>query len=397
MPRYAKYHGHWYRRVTSAVLNVSVIEGFRKWWKQWVSQKINAAQDGADVVMAHLKDGSVRLQQLSTDLLLTRGLANTDPLTKTDRRSKNLAWSMLHISELLQEAENALYEGRAYVRDTKTHFTSRAEAGGVDSRYEREEKYWTSKPENKGKTIDQIMSEWFQIRAEEAVEKADRIVSRQLFRHLKALLDKHGWDEGTGQKIDLQEYESEYQIGRVKVVSYVAKEAVEVSRNLTSKHDTVYQRVYLEMLDRAMNLLRRKGLAALWYGVINIKPKDWATVVPYKNHENEKAAANYDVNKDEINLFLLHDTGVMLGWVMHEMGHRYYYKFMSQSDRANFDQWFEQVPAVSEYGKTVTAEDFAEVFEHYCMGRDLTNDQMERFRQFLGRKRSAAVLLVKPL
>ena len=46
------------------------------------------------------------------------------------------------------------------------------------------------------------------------------------------------------------------------------------------------------------------------------------------------------------------------------------------------------VPPVSGYGETNASEAFAEAFKHYCMGRDMTRDQIESFKAVL---RKAAV------
>jgi hypothetical protein len=59
---------------------------------------------------------------------------------------------------------------------------------------------------------------------------------------------------------------------------------------------------------------------------------------------------------------------------------------MSMADRAEFDSYFKGVPSVSEYGGTISSEDFAEVFAWYVLNRHLTRDQLERFKKFLGRK-----------
>lgn len=73
--------------------------------------------------------------------------------------------------------------------------------------------------------------------------------------------------------------------------------------------------------------------------------------------------------------------------IVHELGHRYYFKHMTSEDRHNFDKWFGDVPAVTKYGGTDPAEDFAEVFAYYVLGRKLSKDQHDRFRQFMTGRR----------
>jgi hypothetical protein len=81
--------------------------------------------------------------------------------------------------------------------------------------------------------------------------------------------------------------------------------------------------------------------------------------------------------------------------IVHELGHRYYYKFMSAADRAEFDSYFGQVSPVTEYGGTHTSEDFADVFAWYVLNMKLNRDQLERFKKFLGRKSQRGAMMKK--
>jgi len=60
------------------------------------------------------------------------------------------------------------------------------------------------------------------------------------------------------------------------------------------------------------------------------------------------------------------------------------------------DRQYLAVAATSTYGSTHSAEDFSEVFAAYVKGKDLSRDQLERFKSVLGRKhRSALTVLVR--
>mgnify|MGYP000558692605 CR=1 FL=1 len=66
--------------------------------------------------------------------------------------------------------------------------------------------------------------------------------------------------------------------------------------------------------------------------------------------------------------------------IAHELGHRYYFRFMSQADRARFGILFGDVPAVSEYGGLNAEEDFAEALSAFALGVPAETDgQQERY------------------
>jgi hypothetical protein len=141
--------------------------------------------------------------------------------------------------------------------------------------------------------------------------------------------------------------------------------------------------LYVKSAKRAKVLLEKKGLDKLWYGTILVQPKDKALNINYVGHEG-KAGGSYSTRDDIIKVYS--DAGNYITELLaHELGHRYYFKFMNERDRANFDKWFGDVEPVSSYGGTVSSEDFAEVFAWYVMNKELTADQKDRFKRFLGR------------
>lgn len=92
--------------------------------------------------------------------------------------------------------------------------------------------------------------------------------------------------------------------------------------------------------------------------------------------------------------------------IIHELGHRYWYKFMKPEQRARFNDlvgtnpsersrdlpsgktdlegWKKPVTPVSNYGASTIEEAFAEAFEHYVSEGDMDRDQLESFRSVLG-------------
>lgn len=141
---------------------------------------------------------------------------------------------------------------------------------------------------------------------------------------------------------------------------------------------------YLKELQAAEALLRRRGLQHLWYGRIVIMCKECGGT----NRQGAAfgVGAHYHRKGDWVSIYSDPWRGLST-LVAHELGHRYYYKFMSASDRARFDRWFGTVKAVSAYGGTATEEDFAEVFSWYIDGKNLDRDQLDRLKALLGKKR----------
>jgi len=130
---------------------------------------------------------------------------------------------------------------------------------------------------------------------------------------------------------------------------------------------------------KAEALLKKNGLKEVVYGsIIKLPEGSYENLVGIK----KSAAAAYWQAGDIVKLFGVAEAGS----IVHELGHRYWFKFMSPGDRNNFSRWFGKVPATSSYGATSDIEDFAETFETYVMGWKMSRDQRQRFEQFLGRK-----------
>lgn len=156
----------------------------------------------------------------------------------------------------------------------------------------------------------------------------------------------------------------------------------------------------VEAVHEAKSLLDRRGLGFLWYGNLMVMPQEhpMADMSQYSGLKSTDthAAAHYVIGADMLRLFFVSSNASdMAKFVAHELGHRMWYKFLTETDRAEFASLFGDVPAVSEYGSSNAEEDFAEVFAHYVDGRDLTRDQLERFKKFVDKhkKRTASKAL----
>lgn len=210
--------------------------------------------------------------------------------------------------------------------------------------------------------------------------------------------------------------------------------------------------LYIKLLDEAFQDLKRKGFSKLWYGVLFITLGEFEKLSP----EVQKAYANAGYlamegragtyhSGDDLVQFTSPPTRHFRITVIHELGHRYWFKFMSQAQRAKFemlvegtytktrtvllnldhlkktkglekddidivlnaskklesgvepstaeksfiDELYEMlgvragVELVSDYAKSSIQEAFAEVFTRYVTEDALTRPQVESFRSVL--------------
>lgn len=159
-------------------------------------------------------------------------------------------------------------------------------------------------------------------------------------------------------------------------------------------------RPYIRMLDIAHTLTTKKGFGNLWYGVLLIQSTDFNNLSDWDKANYEKAgykdlqstAGMFHSGRDVVSITAPADDR-LIGTVIHELGHRYWFKRMSSEQRARFEGYLQEgVLPVSEYGKTNAVEAFAEAFMWYCVGRDMNRDQIESFRAVL----ASEVLLMAP-
>ena len=222
---------------------------------------------------------------------------------------------------------------------------------------------------------DEKLRELFYNVTREHIEKCEAILSGKFLRAVTSFLT---WVKATFgyDFFNTPRHELQYSIGRATVV-YDASRSED--RDALRRRSSSLGR-YVTHLREAKRLLDRKGFGFLWYGTFFMSCPTCGGVNPLGDHYG--VGAHYITRYDRIVSFVKPDE-YLTKLIIHELGHRYYFKFMSAGDRARFDSYFGEVGAVSDYGSTDPQEDFAEVFSHYVTGEDLTRDQIERFRQFL--------------
>lgn len=243
---------------------------------------------------------------------------------------------------------------------------------------------------------------WNDTRSAEITELLDNILEI-LRTDAKRLDDAMRAEEEHGITVTRENFAEpafrEFSFGRMKVI-VVAPDA---SGNLIKD--------YVRSLDRAHTLSSRKGFGKLWYGLMFVKSTQYENFTPeekaayaelgYENMESRSGV--YHSGDDRVVLTTPPDDAERV--VLHELGHRYWFKFMTPANRARFNGLVQTntskkvrdfpsgptdeeghdkpVLPVSSYGRKSIEEAFAEVFERYVSGGDMDRDQLESFRSVL--------------
>jgi hypothetical protein len=177
-------------------------------------------------------------------------------------------------------------------------------------------------------------------------------------------------------------------------------------------------RDYVKYINRAQQLLKKKGFGKLWYGVVfveskpHVKTPEEIELGKKWGYSSSGNAGEYDPQQDQVYIQQKPDSSVTQ-IVIHELGHRYWFKLMSPSKRALFnslvqtkvtekyrdfrqgpideDGYLKPVTPFGDYANSNIEEAFAEVFEGYVSEKDLTRDQLESFRSVLSSREDPLV------
>lgn len=360
------------------------VEGIRKAWKLWSKQASSypgytlsaKSMDQGAVKLAvasatsYLEQGKAFVRKLREDLLVNKGFWERpgEDGKFTGARGK--------VVQLLADAEGAISDGLSKVNHWGRELDpTNPMAGAHQHAYSGQQEF-----DRYIRTIS--------LAATEAATNADDIVSRKLLRHLSSLTKESATDY---QPIDPEIVK----LGKVTVLfkdsapdpsrsTYLTAPYSQGGRMARANDDAVRhpqtRKSYIELFRAAEALLKRRGVGFLWYGEIEIDSK--ATAPENSNGAHYGTGAQYYRLGDRIVVFSDPSPGIP-ELLIHELGHRYYYKFMTESQRQRFGEWFGQVSATSTYGSSNSVEDFAEVFSAYVIGKDLTRDQVDRLKAFL--------------
>lgn len=90
---------------------------------------------------------------------------------------------------------------------------------------------------------------------------------------------------------------------------------------------------YVEYLKEALARLRAKGLGSVWYGTVFIKCEACGGV---NYNDGGGVGGNYPIGPDVVNVFS-RPGPFIVELMAHELGHRYWFKQMTESQRARFE------------------------------------------------------------
>lgn len=145
---------------------------------------------------------------------------------------------------------------------------------------------------------------------------------------------------------------------------------------------------YVKYLDQAHQLLRRKGFGKAWYGEVFIQCKDCGGQNPYGAELG--VGGHYKIGPNTVAIFS-RPSKYIAELMLHELGHRWWFKHMTRANRLQFEAWIESglVP-VSVYGGKHHHEAFAEAFAWFTLDKAMTSQQVETFKLVALGKRFAA-------
>jgi len=95
-------------------------------------------------------------------------------------------------------------------------------------------------------------------------------------------------------------------------------------------------RQYVKFFDKAYHLLKDKGFSRIWHGIIFIKCENCGGPSQYGAEFN--VAGNYPIGEDVINVFD-RPGQFIVDLILHELGHRYWYKYMNEVQRSKFEKF----------------------------------------------------------
>jgi len=98
---------------------------------------------------------------------------------------------------------------------------------------------------------------------------------------------------------------------------------------------------YIKYLDETYERLKQKGFGKVWYGTIFIKCEECGGKNQYGPELG--VGGNYPIGPDVVNVFS-RPSKFIVELVAHELGHRYWFKFMSQAQRGKFEDLIAVTP-----------------------------------------------------
>ncbi len=391
------------------------LAGVKKWWGQWVkdAERVAKIRDPQDrkVVLNWFTDGENRIRLL-IDVLVRRSWLQTDPsLAKITVGSKEYKDGIARMkvprsytvdgNKVRPEPGELVHPHLDAALRSLENVMSMEQYGWEDSKKPDMERRW-------GTTKD--LDAW-QVRVElfpNDIKGVD-IDVQAAFRKYAADVK----DTSTQERIIADSIPLDYDLGGVKVITdpgalhslgMLTVPGVELGASRVSNRT---MNMIKDGLEIGYRVLKQRGFGNVWYGTIFVLPPSKAIMgTTNKTGRKFQAAGHYNMSDSiVVNPEASWKAENVTRVIVHELGHRYWYKHMKAGARARFAAWFdprtkadqeregaksEYVPAPTAYGSESPVEEFAETFAAYVLGKyegiTLTGPQKARFEALaLGR------------
>ena len=116
------------------------------------------------------------------------------------------------------------------------------------------------------------------------------------------------------------------------------------------------QQEYVKYLDAAYQRMKAKGVARAWYGTVYVECKECGGV--NSNDPSLGVGGHFNIQKDHVKIFS-RPSSYIVELMAHELGHRYWFKSMSQSQRMKFESLVKVKPKEVYVPSKVDSKDIA--------------------------------------
>lgn len=134
---------------------------------------------------------------------------------------------------------------------------------------------------------------------------------------------------------------------------------------------------YVKIAQQAQRAVQRAGFGFLWYGRVAVIPESVKQIDPSISQTTVASYARSLRGERDYILVYGRKNVVMIADILHELGHRYWYRFLPRSQREQWASRHGEVPTTA-YGGTNAKEEFGEAFAEYVLGR-LRGAERQRF------------------
>lgn len=358
--------------LTEARLTLGWIKGVEKWWLQWrhkMSRRYPVKSLRAmSAFVNSINDGIEFVAKLQEEVFVKRGLSVGD-LSGNRDFDVNVGSNSTpkgRLSWMFGEVQNSFHEFWSVLATLRDNYNETSDQSQRDSLMF----YWKMN-----------MADWPDLL--KAADKNMKVAFKAMKSFQTSLrTDKKGRPVDIPEKLNMLD-SMEVSVGRMKVIW--PRENDTFSPIMMALPDIATVRAatfteFVKMAKRVESILRKNGFKHLWYGEMFVSDLAKAPQIE-KDGRIETVSGGYSHKRDDM-VFFMSPTPDFMSTLLHELGHRHYFKFMRRADRQGFREYFGRVPSPSKYGATKPEEDFAEVFFRYMLKQDLTKEQRERFKAF---------------